>query len=666
MKIFSILVILFFALPVCAQTYDTYHGVIEKPCPNQVPTDWNMQKIGKRWVFCTPLGHAYIKRGVYFMAVDSSHTDAGHVPMTNSSYLSTKYGATNYFNLFYARIIGWGFNSAAPGAGTFTTNSAILTANKLPFTEYYLGGQSADPFFHCMASGNCKNIWNLQTAAYDSSAFHNITDAYDPTFQTDANSAYAADFGITTFKGSPYYMGFVAGDTDYYSGFGNACTTAPNHPFAPDPSGGGCWASPGPMIVTSAPRQMVNPRNTYAVFSDPINHTKAALITYLTSEYGTIGALNTAWSCSYGSFGTAGTAVTGVTTSGSGSGPYTVTLHVHADPYSVLVLVSGSGIGGDDGHGAIQGTNVTSATVTYSSGSVSITFSGTPAAAPTINYYWGGWNTGNGLLDESGASGCIGNGDNTGTSTQIADIDNFLQVYTYTLFNTLSTAFKAQAPTKLFFGITTLGQVPTRDPARCSELAGMAQVADVVQVSTDGSQAQMDFISTCVGDKPFTNWESISAEADSQWYNCPTSCAGSPSVWPPSYDQPTQSARGTYYGSDMDHFWNRCSSTTGSCNWVGFDWWAFYDFSFFDNINLGLVTWRDNAQDGHENVTGSVTCSAPTQAFTCGGEQSGWAAYGNFLGPVTTRNAAFDTAIMGLMNSTPAAPTRLSIILADK
>jgi hypothetical protein len=637
---------------------DQFGGITSRPCPDQTPTDWNMQQIGSRWVFCTPLGHAFIKRGVYYIASNPGESEANHVPQPNNAYLSDKYGA-NFQNgsvddFFYARLVGWRFNSGAPGAYRHATDSVIQTANKVPFTEY--GSSGANVHQHCMLTANCKNIWNLQTIPFDGRTSHGFIDAYDPSFATYTNAAYASDSNIQGFKNSPYYMGFVAGDTDDFSGYSGACPTAPNHPFDTDPGGGlsSCWLSPAPRIATSAPRQMFNPYSK-AVFADPLNYTKSQLASYLKTEYGAISALNTAWGCSFATgganntdgFGTDGTQVTGTATSGSGSGPYTVTLHTSVDPYSVLISVGGSAIGGDDGHGALRGANISAGTVNYATGAVSITFSTAPAAAPTISYWWGGWTYGAGFLDESGS--CIGDGDKTGTTSQIADLDNFLTNYTVQLFSVMKNAFKAQAPTKLFFGISSFGQVPGRDPSRCSELAGAGQVNDVTQVSTDGSQAQMNFITNCLGNHPFTNWETITSETDSEWFDCPGSagCSG-PSPWPPTlWNLTNENARATFYNSDMANFWNNCNSTTGNCQWVGFDWWAFYSYSFFESTEFGLVTWRDNALDGNENATSSVTCSAPISAFSCGGEKAGWSSYGNFLGPVTITNAQIDSNLAG-------------------
>ena len=48
-----------------------------------------------------------------------------------------------------------------------------------------------------------------------------------------------------------------------------------------------------------------------------------------------------------------------------------------------------------------------------------------------------------------------------------------------------------------------------------------------------------------------------------------------------------------------------------------------------------MVTQSDNAYDGHEAQTASISCSAPEQAYTCGGESHN---YGNLISSVLIAN----------------------------
>jgi hypothetical protein len=279
--------------------------------------------------------------------------------------------------------------------------------------------------------------------------------------------------------------------------------------------------------------------------------------------------------------------------------------------------------------------------------------------AITVDYWHDGYGVGTGILDEwgdpsahawIGDQNCLNNGMNSGTGvcnpgnvTTAAyreDMDDFLQQYVTQFFTVLHTAFVNALPSgdedKLFFGMTNLGQVPGRVPARCPVLAGEAAVADVIQVSTDTSTPQLDFITSCIGNKPYTLWESVTANADSEWYGYAGSTTNPSNV-------ATQALRATQYNTDIQNLWNHCNSTTGNCQWVGENWWAFLSFGFYDYTNYGLVSWRDNAYDGQEDVAGSVSCSAPISSLTCGGEENN---YGNFLGPATTTNNWVDTQLL--------------------
>jgi len=633
--------------PVPATT-DAYGGILARPCPDLTKTDWNLQKVtvgGKsHWVFCTPSGNVFIKRGVYYLTGDS-HTDPTYVPVSYNSTANAKYfplSADAQSDLSFARIKSWGFNAGGPGAYRHATDSAIT--NKVPFTEY-LDSNVNNVVYWCVANSTCKNIWNLRWPpnwAFEGNAARNLVDAYDSVFQSFANTRYAGDTTLAAYKGSPYYMGAVTGDTDNYSGYGAGVD------FPTDPPGS-YWFHDSLWMLMSAPHATVNRWNSNTVYTDEINHTKAQMQTFFTARYVTIAALNNAWNSTYTTFGTSGTQVTGTSLNGSGTGPYTGTLTrtTSVDRYSILIKANGVAQGGDDGYGNLYGPGISSGTVNYTTGAISVTFTASVTNV-TADYWHDGYGTGTGLLDEWGvnASHCWFPTDlyyltgGCGTPTQVAnfqkDMDDFLQQYSIQLFTVHKNAFKAVAPTKLFFGISNLGHVPGRSPARCPILKAAGAVLDVSQVSTDGSQAQIDFITNCLGDHPFTIWESVTANADSDIRTFPP--GGPIGTW----NKSTQGARGTQYQTDINNLWNNCNSTTGSCQWVGYDWWAYLNSSFYEFTNFGLVSWRDNAYDGTEDVMGAVTCSSPTNARACGGEQRN---YGNFLGPVTTANKQIDAAL---------------------
>lgn len=90
-----------------------------------------------------------------------------------------------------------------------------------------------------------------------------------------------------------------------------------------------------------------------------------------------------------------GTKVEGAATAGSGSGPYTATLTTTVGLGSVLInyaVGSENFIAQDDGVGGFNDDSsghISSASVDYSTGALSVTFDTTPDASPTIDYVYG-------------------------------------------------------------------------------------------------------------------------------------------------------------------------------------------------------------------------------------------------------------------------------------
>jgi hypothetical protein len=661
-KLALVLGVVLFCGKAVAQTLDQYGGVTQRPCPAGATGSWYTQQIARHWVFCDPLGNAFIGRFVSFVTGDSN-TDATYVPVSFNTTVAAKYPSNNtLWNSELARITSWDFNGQGEGSYPHPTSSYVTP--KLPFIEW-LSGANND-WQHCTLSGQCKNLWNLRWPPlfpYDSSVKHNITDVYEPTWPTFAASEFNSDTNISHYASSPYLIGMYIGDSDNCS-FCSAGVDFPNQVY---------WAHASYWILGSAPHAWLNQWNSNALFTNQTNNTKAQLSSFLSTEYRTIAALNTAWGTRgyYTSFGTTGTQVTGGTcATGNGGSSYSCTPHTNIDPYSLRIDVAGTPICADTGAGVLMGpANASCGSVTYSTGVISITNTVASGAAITVDYWYNGYGVGTGILDEWGAETahgwigdeyCLNNGVNasgtcnSGSVTTAAyrtDMNNFLQQYATQFFTVLHTAYVKALPVgyknKLFLGISQLGQVPGRVPARCQVIAGSAAVTDVAEVSTDTSTAQLDFITSCLGNKPYIIWESVTANADSDWYGYSGTTTNPTNV-------ATQALRATQYNSDIQNLWNHCNSTTGNCQWIGEDWWAFLSFSFREHQNFGLVSWRDNAYDGHEDVTGSVSCSAPISDYTCDGEQN---TYGNFLGPATATNGWVDTQLAGL--GKPAPPTEL-------
>jgi hypothetical protein len=337
------------------------------------------------------------------------------------------------------------------------------------------------------------------------------------------------------------------------------------------------------------------------------------------------------------------------------------------------VLVGGRATCADDGFGNLYEPITTSCgSVNYSTGAVTLSITVASGTAITASYWYGGYGVGNGLLDESnsghawiGDAYCLNNGEsssggneacNSGdvtTANYRADLDTFLQAYVTQWLTVLKNAYKSALPSgytnKLFFGVACIGQIPNRAPARAPVIAAAGAVDDVTLLDFDpGTSGELGFVTSALGNHPYVYEETYMADTDSDWYgyagnDCPagTGCVCTTSS-PCLSNNASQSARATRYNSDIQALWNY-QGAAGTYQWVGGHWWAWLSLNFWEHQNYGLVSWRDNAYDGNEDTTSSISCSAPLQAYSCGGEQN---SYGNFTGPATLTNNWVDAQIL--------------------
>jgi hypothetical protein len=230
----------------------------------------------------------------------------------------------------------------------------------------------------------------------------------------------------------------------------------------------------------------------------------------------------------------------------------------------------------------------------------------------------GGWPRGRGLLDESGVRAWFAREQDPfflkGTPAAArSDLDAFLFEMAKTFFEANRKAFKAVAPDALFLGPTNLGGAGWRSPPRGPILKAAGQFLDVLSVSSDGSQEQLDFIARWAGDVPLVLWEGVVANVDSGRFRSHAEAA--------SWNVPTQEERGRLYQRDVEALVNGRAGPTGSYPYVGLLFWSWTDH-FGEAQNWGLVSLLDNAYDGRE-------------ATRAHGEERD---YGDFLGPVAATN----------------------------
>lgn len=136
-----------------------------------------------------------------------------------------------------------------------------------------------------------------------------------------------------------------------------------------------------------------------------------------------------------------------------------------------------------------------------------------------------------------------------------------------------------------------------------------------------------------------------SAPANGQAINVTVSGPAGPYYLAPDFA--TQASRSSQFSTDVNLFEN-AQGTNSDYYVIGYEWWQWQDANNREGYNEGLVSNSDNAYDGHEDVTGSVACSAPISASTCGGEPGN---EGDFIDTVRTTNNSIYSAILG-----PAKP----------
>ncbi len=242
----------------------------------------------------------------------------------------------------------------------------------------------------------------------------------------------------------------------------------------------------------------------------------------------------------------------------------------------------------------------------------------------------GGWPNGKGLLDENGrvSHKWLGSGDpalpksSGANAAMVRDLDEFLYLIARQFFSTEREAFRKVAPNSLFFGPTTIGGwwAPAREPI----YRAARESLDVIGITTDGSQEQVDFITRASGDTPLIVWEGVVANADSSQWRHAKHPEGA------RWFVDTQAARGEHYRQDVERLFNARSSA-GVHPFVGHLWWAWTD-SIPEERNWGAVSLMDNAYDGYE---AGQSHGIDAWGYGTGGEEHN---YGDFLTPARAIN----------------------------
>jgi hypothetical protein len=328
-----------------------------------------------------------------------------------------------------------------------------------------------------------------------------------------------------------------------------------------------------------------------------------------------------------------------VTTDGS-----TVTVHTlrqHGLWVRARVAVSGTPSGNYDGTYTVASVADSYRFTFVKSGSYAATATGSyalaavPGASDTIsvNYVSNGWEIGTGLMDEAN-NHSWSNKDYTTrdlrklpSAAMRADLDDFLEEAAYHYFSSCKQKANAAFPTLMYLGPGATGTHGW--PSRAPVLRAAARAGLPILFSGYGkpfSQAALDYVYQHFGDKPISGSFFATANSDSPW-------AGHPEN--PELYYPDQAAKGQGYYEIVKSLLSATSN--GVHPYVGLTVWGYFDH---ENKNWGLTTRSDNAYDGHEAVAASVNCSAPLEAYPCGGEAGN---YGDAITKIRQANALWLT-----------------------
>ena len=305
-------------------------------------------------------------------------------------------------------------------------------------------------------------------------------------------------------------------------------------------------------------------------------------------------------------------------------------------------------------------------------------------------------------------------------ATLVTDLRNFEHQTTYNWLSGERTIIKAAAPWVEFIGAAqgSWGTVPD-----CQISQAMGQTSDIyTTVDPNPTQAMLDFVQSCAGDVAIETGQYTTANPDSElgfqnvsathsgttvtltpypgdfFYigpgqvtisNCtdPTyntasdvsisgtltsatvtispaplsiSTTGCLVAYDPAIANPyaTQALRGTGFLRSITAQLTQSFTADGVMPYVGYDWWSLYP-TLGQVADWGMMSQRGNVYDGIEDVTSTVTCVTPANAYSCGGELQN---YGNTIMGIITANAAIDTYILGL-RITPTAPVLKGLLV---
>lgn len=237
----------------------------------------------------------------------------------------------------------------------------------------------------------------------------------------------------------------------------------------------------------------------------------------------------------------------------------------------------------------------------------------------------GGWPNGKGLLDESGRNPWMGTDPDglANASPHVRqDLNEFLGLYADQYFRVVTEAIRAATPRHLVFSPAVLDSHGGLTRPEILKAAGL--YCDAIQVGLNSKSIDLIGETYRETHRPLFMWLGMTANADS-----PIRGSG-----PEALTVGTQQARGDYYATQVS-FLSSYRAPDGVFPVIGIDWWEYMDKPS-EKANWGLVSPRDNAYDGKEDVTAQ---SKDSLGFTTGGEKGD---FGDFLDAVRSANSVMD------------------------
>jgi hypothetical protein len=239
----------------------------------------------------------------------------------------------------------------------------------------------------------------------------------------------------------------------------------------------------------------------------------------------------------------------------------------------------------------------------------------------------GGYGVGTGVLDEDGRHTAWFGNDSVNLSNTSAglkvDMNAMVYNYAYAYAHAAVSSIRAVDSHHLIFSpmaFGATGQYAIPQVLQACKDAGM----NVIQMGADlhenmgGAKAVYDQTGL-----PVYLWYGVLANPDSEFYGQSA---------PGGYlNEPTQAARAAQYAIDLNAFLG-AQGTNGDNYILGFDWWAWGDSATNQHTNWGILTQRDNAYNGIEDVNYQVRDSGGY--LTVPEDRS----YGDFITPITATN----------------------------